>query len=68
MVTHTCKPIIRRLRLEDQEFKASLGKVEFKDNREEGREEHYGELEGEEKKGGRGRGGGDSCHLGEYSS
>lgn len=39
MATHTCKPIIRRLRLEDQEFKASLGKVEFKDNREEGRKE-----------------------------
>lgn len=33
MVTHTCKPVIRRLRPEDQEFKASLGKAAFKDNR-----------------------------------
>ena len=33
MVTHTYKPIIRRQRPEDQEFKASLGKVAFKNNR-----------------------------------
>lgn len=33
MVTHTCKPVFRRLRPEDEEFKASLGKAAFKDSR-----------------------------------